>query len=122
MEIFHYNQPDEVYGYSANQVFWAPAMSLADCKSIDTTSRCNTYDGATICYQIEQCLNDKLRKSKSTSQSPNGRYIDSRNMQFTTFLHTATMSVAIVSILYYGAKEVFSLPATAAATISAAAK
>ena len=111
MEVFHYNQKDEIYGYSANQVFWTPSTSLADCKSVDTKQRCPTLPTRdNNCYQIEQCLNDQLRQVSNTSQSSNGRYIDSRNMQFTTVLHTFTMSAGIFAILAYGAREYFFPP------------
>lgn len=108
MDIYKYNQVDETYGYSANQVFWTPILSTNDCSNVNLqTQRCAAFDSSSNCVHVEQCLNDILRREKETSHSTNGRYIDSKNNYVRVLLHTLTMSLAVGSILVYGVREMF---------------
>lgn len=75
--------------------------------SSDTPSVSYAEDTSFNCYQREVCLNDILRRKRETAQSPNGRYIDTKNEFVMTAVHTGVMTLAIISFIYYGVQETF---------------
>ena len=99
MEIFQYNTPNEINGYSINDQYWVPA-NTATC---DTTCvNCSTSDqtGCSHCYTNEVCKNGQLRNKLYQNSASNAHLIDGKNLYVIQLIHSCNMVVGCAGLLY----------------------
>ena len=108
MDIFHYNQPKEINGYSINDQYWIPVNTNSSCNtrcSANANGSLNTAVSPTPdakdCYTNEVCYNNQLRNTLYQSTSSNVRLIDGKNLYVIQIIHTCNLLIGCAGLMYF---------------------
>ena len=101
MDIFQYNRPKEINGYSINDQYWIPAESTTTCNARCTATNVdNGNSDAADCYINEVYYNNQLRNTLYQSTSSNTRLMDNKNLYVIQVIHSFNMLIACAGLLY----------------------
>ena len=103
MDIFQYNRPKEINGYSINDQYWIPAESTTTCNTRCTETAVNNATSDSVvadCYTNEVCYNNQLRNTLYQSTSSNTRLMDNKNLYAIQVIHSFKMLIACAGLLY----------------------